>query len=90
MKKTSLFVATAATGLAALGLVATGGTNQAIAADKEKCYGVVKAGKNDCGSKANNHSCAGQATVDGDANEWVYVPKGLCERLNNGTLGGEG
>ena len=52
--------------------------------EKEKCYGVSKAGKNDCANKAKTHSCAGQAKVDGDAGEWVYVPKGLCEKLVNG------
>ncbi|PJF20644.1 MAG: hypothetical protein CUN56_15125, partial [Phototrophicales bacterium] len=35
----------------------------------ERCYGVVKAGKNDCASKANKHSCATMAKKDGDPNE---------------------
>ncbi len=55
---------------------------------KEKCYGVVKAGKNDCGSLSQSHGCAGLAKKDADANEWVYVPKGLCEKLAGGKLGG--
>lgn len=50
----------------------------------EKCYGVAKAGKNDCA--APSHSCAGQSPKDGDKNEWVYVNKGVCERLVNGKL----
>ena len=50
----------------------------------EKCAGVVKAHANDCA--ANGHSCAGQATVDGDPNEWVLVPQGLCERLVGGKV----
>jgi uncharacterized membrane protein len=49
----------------------------------EKCYGVAKAGKNDCGAKG--HSCAGQATKDGASNEWVYLPKGTCEKLVGGS-----
>lgn len=53
--------------------------------EKEKCYGVVKAGKNDCANKAGTHSCAGQAKVDSDPGEWVLVPKGLCEKLVNGS-----
>jgi len=53
-------------------------------ADKEKCYGVAKAGKNDCA--ANGHACAGQAKRDQDANEWVYVPTGTCDRLVGGSL----
>ena len=52
--------------------------------EKEKCYGVVKAGKNTCGTSA--HSCAGASKTDGDTSEWVYVPKGLCEKLVNGSL----
>jgi uncharacterized membrane protein len=49
------------------------------AADKEKCYGVAMAGKNDCA--ANGHSCAGHAKTDNDPNEWKYVPKGECEKM---------
>ena len=48
-------------------------------ADKEKCYGVAKAGKNDCA--ANGHSCAGQAKMDNEPTEWKYVPKGECEKM---------
>ncbi len=58
----------------------------AQAADKpemEKCYGVTKAGKNDCA--ANGHSCAGQAKKDKDAREWLSVPKGTCDRLVGGS-----
>jgi len=55
----------------------------AKAAEMEKCYGVVKAGKNDCG--AHGHSCAGAAKKDGDPNEWIMVPAGLCERLVGGS-----
>lgn len=68
-----------------LGLLAT--TGQVSAADKEgaeKCYGVVKASKNDCGSKG--HACAGQATKDGASDEWVYLPKGTCEKIVGGSL----
>lgn len=56
-------------------------TNTAIAGKPgmEKCLGVAKAGMNDCG--ANGHSCAGKAAVDGDPNEWVYVPEGTCEKI---------
>ncbi len=58
----------------------------AQAADKpemEKCYGVAKAGKNDCA--ANGHSCAGQAKKDKDAKEWVSLPKGTCDRIVGGS-----
>lgn len=54
--------------------------------EMEKCMGVVKAGKNDCGT--SKHACAGMATVDGDAEEWVYVPKGACEKIAGGVVKG--
>lgn len=57
------------------------------AASREKCYGVAKAAKNDCASKDGKHSCAGQSTRDSDPNEWVYAPKGLCEKLSGGVKG---
>lgn len=55
--------------------------SQAVAADKkmEKCYGVVKAGKNDCQTATS--SCAGTSKVDGQKDAWVLVPAGLCDRL---------
>ena len=66
----------------------------AIAEDKmeakparEKCYGVAKAEKNDCAAKDGSSSCAGQSKKDADANSWVYVPKGLCDKLAGGIKG---
>ena len=53
------------------------------AAATEKCFGVAKAGKNDCA--ANGHSCAGQAKAV-SAKEWIKLPKGTCERLAGGSL----
>ena len=50
----------------------------------EKCAGIVKAGKNDCA--ANGHSCAGKAKKDGDANEWIYVPAGTCNKIVGGKV----
>lgn len=52
---------------------------------KEKCYGVVKAGKNGCASADGKHSCQGYATVDGSGQEWIAVPEGLCEKLVGGS-----
>jgi uncharacterized membrane protein len=49
------------------------------AADKEKCYGIAKAGKNDCGTAT--HACAGLAKKDNAPDEWKYVAKGTCEKL---------
>lgn len=55
------------------------------AMSKEKCYGVVKAGKNDCAAKDGSHSCAAQASLDGHGGEFVALPKGVCEKLVGGT-----
>ncbi|HEY1326540.1 MAG TPA: DUF2282 domain-containing protein [Casimicrobiaceae bacterium] len=46
----------------------------------EKCFGVAKAGQNDCGTA--KHACAGLgAKVDHDPSEWKYVPTGSCEKM---------
>jgi len=50
---------------------------------KEKCYGIAKAGQNDCGTA--RHSCAGKAAKDNAADEWKYVPKGTCEKAGGKT-----
>src|SRR5207244_265510 len=50
------------------------------AADKEKCFGIAKAGQNDCASVTGSHSCAGQAKKDKDPTEWKFVAKGTCEK----------
>ena len=49
----------------------------------ERCYGVAKAGKNDCGTAT--HGCANQAAKDNMQAEWVKVPAGLCAKLAGGT-----
>ena len=54
--------------------------------EKEKCYGISKAGANDCASASGSHSCAGQAKVSNDGGDWVYVPKGACNRTSGGML----
>ncbi len=57
--------------------------------DMEKCFGVAKAGKNDCSSNKSAHSCAGQATKNNDAQDFVAVPKGTCEKLAGGMAEGK-
>lgn len=79
MKNASLIAATAAT-LMTLTLAVP-----AHAADKEKCFGIAKAGQNDCASTTGVHSCAGQSKVDMDKAEWKYVAKGTCKDMNGMT-----
>lgn len=62
-------------------LAATTVSTSAVAADKEKCYGVAKAGQNDCANLTGTHSCAGQSTEDNHPSEWKLVDKGTCESL---------
>ena len=71
---------------AVAGLVALGLGRQGLAQegkDREKCYGIAKAGQNDCGTAT--HTCAGKATKDNAPDEWKYVPKGTCEKLGGKT-----
>jgi uncharacterized membrane protein len=48
-------------------------------AGSEKCYGIAKAGQNDCGTA--KHACATLAKVDRDPEDWKMVPKGTCEKM---------
>ncbi|MFM2588355.1 DUF2282 domain-containing protein [Vibrio sp. TBV020] len=82
MKKSNLAITAAVTGLIALGGTALTAA-PAVAAEKEKCYGVAKAGKNDCATKTS--SCAGTAKEDNQSDAFVVVPKGLCGKLSGGS-----
>ena len=85
MSKKSKFLKSATLAIAGLAIMSSTGV-LAKDAKMEKCYGVVKAGKNDCSSaKKGGHSCAGGATINGDKSEWVYLPVGSCDRLINGS-----
>ena len=79
------------TAMGALLVLGLAGGN-AYAADKkvemEKCFGVAKAGKNDCSSNKSAHACAGQATKDNDPMDFVAVPKGTCDKIAGGHLKG--
>ncbi|KQQ45340.1 hypothetical protein ASF61_20510 [Duganella sp. Leaf126] len=73
---------------AALAAACTTGTASAGmegAANSEKCYGVAKAGQNDCAASDGSHSCAGQASTDNALTEWKYVPKGTCDQAGGKT-----
>jgi uncharacterized membrane protein len=77
-----LIVSSALASALALGLVQPAA---AQAKAKEKCYGVAKAGQNDCGNVSGTHTCAGQSKVDFSLNDWKYVPKGTCKELKGKT-----
>ena len=89
MKKSNLYLSAAVMSAFALTSCDTGqktGGDTAAQTDNEKCYGVAKAGKNQCGAKEAGTSCEGSSTVDADPNAWVYLPKGMCERIVGGNL----
>ncbi|QJQ05585.1 DUF2282 domain-containing protein [Undibacterium piscinae] len=70
--------------LIAVALAGLLGSSVALAAEPaktEKCFGVAKAGQNDCATKNGTHSCAGQSKKDMDSNEWKKVPAGTCEKM---------
>lgn len=71
---------------AALSLMSLALVGPAAAAEKEKCFGIAKAGQNDCASISGVHSCAGQSKVDMDKGEWKFVAKGTCKELNGLSL----
>ena len=66
----------------ALGLASAASAHEAAnEGGKEKCYGIAKAGQNDCANLSGTHSCAGQASTDKDPAEWKFVTKGTCVAL---------
>ncbi len=70
-------IAAAAASLMSLALVSA----PAAAQEKEKCYGIAKAGQNDCANLSGTHSCAGQSKVSDNKDEWKYVAKGTCKDM---------
>lgn len=71
--------------LLAAGIATTSGGAIAAEKDKEQCFGIAKAGQNDCGGKYLKHSCAGMSKADYDKNDWKYVDKGTCEKMGGST-----
>jgi uncharacterized membrane protein len=66
--------------LAALAMAAVASAAHAAEAGAkpmEKCFGVAKAGKNDCKAGPGT-SCAGTSKSDFQGNAWKLVPAGTC------------
>jgi uncharacterized membrane protein len=83
MNKHQLIASSALASVLAMGLLNT--ASAADVAGKEKCYGIAKAGQNDCANLSGTHSCAGQSKVDMGADEWKYVAKGTCTKMGGKT-----
>jgi uncharacterized membrane protein len=81
MTKNAIAATTLAGSLAAaFAMVALTAPAQAQNADKEKCYGVSLAGKNDCAAGPGT-TCAGTSKMDYQGNAWKYVAKGTCTTM---------
>ena len=75
---TALIASAFASALTAGSLLAA---TSAVAAEKEKCFGVAMAGANDCAAGAGT-TCAGTSKVDFQGNAWKYVEKGTCVSMS--------
>ncbi len=86
MDKSKILINSAVAGILAAGtaLMSTAHAVPDQPKNWEKCAGIAKAGKNDCGSLDGKHNCAGQAQRDNAESEWVYVPQGTCEKITGG------
>ena len=53
-----------------------------VCAEQERCYGIAKAGKNDCATSSS--VCSSSAKQDNQKDAWIYVPKGMCQKVAGG------
>lgn len=83
MKTKTALISTAVASVLALGMISMSVQAAEDDANTEKCFGIAKAGKNDCA--ANGHACSGQSKA-ASGKEWIKVPKGTCDRIAGGSL----
>ena len=88
MLKTSISAALLASAVTtALATVASAGpltkaeADAAVAAHKEKCYGVALKGQNDCAAGPGT-TCQGTSVKDFQGNSWKFVQGGTCASLD--------
>ena len=81
MTSKQALITTAVSSLLAVGALTVSAQD---APDMEKCYGIVKAGANDCAGPG--HTCQGQASTDADPNEYILLPAGTCDRISGGEV----
>lgn len=82
MNNKSYLIQSAVTSLLTLTLTTTSAL--AAAPSTEKCYGIVRAGLNDCQTATS--SCAGSSTRDNQRDAFIFLPKGTCEKIAGGSL----
>src|SRR3954468_20476016 len=73
-------VSTALATLAVAGPLTKAETDAAVAAKKEKCFGVALKGQNDCAAGPGT-TCQGTSTVDFQGNAWKFVLGGTCTNI---------
>jgi len=83
VKTSQLLIASAVAAALAMPYSAGAGPAPKPKFEAEKCYGIVKAGKNDC--QTANSSCAGTSKRDNQGDAWIYMPTGACEKLVGGS-----
>ena len=81
-----LLIQSAFASIVAFGAISAHAGPVAPDASKDKCFGVAKAGHNDCASASGSHSCAGTATKDKDPGDWKYVEKGTCDKMGGSMM----
>lgn len=82
MKDKKIIVNSILASIIALGTITVTETTLAADNNSEKCYGIAKAGKNDC----SNTSCAGSSKKDAQGDAFLILPKGTCEKIVGGSL----
>lgn len=82
-------VAAAIAGLFALGAASGTALAQDVKKGQEKCWGVSKAGQNDCGSNKTAHSCAGQSKANYDPDDFKVVKAGTCVEMGGSLTQGQ-
>jgi len=81
-------VSTALATMAVAGPLTKAEADAAIAAKKEKCFGVALKGQNDCAAGPGT-TCQGTSTTDFQGNAWKFVQGGTCTsiQLPGGKMG---
>ncbi|MFV2055332.1 MAG: DUF2282 domain-containing protein [Thiohalomonadales bacterium] len=88
MKNTKSLAQAAVISVLAVGILGISQSAMAGKKNMEKCYGIVKAGQNDC--QTSNSSCAGTAEIDNKPTAFLVVPKGTCAKITGGSLKSKG
>ncbi|MBV1775344.1 DUF2282 domain-containing protein [Burkholderiaceae bacterium DAT-1] len=92
MQNKTALIHAAIAGLIGAGMAGTAHADDAMGGGKpkmEKCFGVAKAGQNDCGAADGSHGCHAQSKVDSGLHDWKMVAKGTCEKIGGSLKAGQ-